>query len=149
MWTVSTKDRLKIRERGKDQAAKTGGALSAYSRPISCLSFNMTEKVDPSQPGFTFFLSQSWFFTIQKIMLPWLCFNLASSTQSDCSFPNWAELAFSWARTKDRGCISRQWGRESREADPSESAPCVMSEDTTSASSWQVNVTTHLCRQLL
>lgn len=37
--------------------------------------------------------------------------------------------------------------RESRQADPSESAPCVMSEDTTSTSSWQVNAATHLCRQ--
>lgn len=63
-----------------------------------------------------------------------------------------AEVTFSWAGTEDTerrtqdAEVDSEVGRTGK-ADPSESAPCVMSEDTTSTSSWQVNAAMHLCRQ--
>lgn len=58
------------------------------------------------------------------------------------SVSSWS--CFSPGGDGDRGRKNRQWGRQSR---LTESAPCVMSEDTSSTSSWQVNAATHLCRQ--
>lgn len=58
------------------------------------------------------------------------------------SVSSWS--CFSPGGDGDRGRKNRQRGRQSR---LTESAPCVMSEDTTSTSSWQVNAATHLCRQ--